>query len=156
MWSAVDLLSGAVFRNILVAIDASPTAQRALNEAIDLAQALNAKLTVICVAPEVPAYAYRAGVDAQKLEKEAESDTEKLLRAAADSVPEDMQVTTVLRHGHAGKRIVEQIEEGDHDLLAMGSRGLGQVTSNLIGSTGAYVHFHSRVAMLVIHPDEDA
>jgi nucleotide-binding universal stress UspA family protein len=156
LWSAVaDLRSTQpVFRNILVAIDSSPTAQRALDEAIDLAQALNARLTVICVAPEVPAYAYRAGVDAQKLEKEAESDTEKLLRAAADSVPEDMQVTTVLKHGHAGERIVEQIEGGDHDLVAMGSRGLGRVTSNLIGSTGAYVHFHSRVAMLVIHPDE--
>jgi nucleotide-binding universal stress UspA family protein len=95
-----------VFRNILVAIDASPTAQRALREAVDLAQALNARLTVICVAPEVPSYAYRAGIDAQKLEQEAESDTEKLLRAAAESVPEDMQVTTVLKHGHAGERIV--------------------------------------------------
>jgi nucleotide-binding universal stress UspA family protein len=145
-----------VFRNILVAIDASPTAQRALREAVDLAQALNARLTVICVAPEVPSYAYRAGIDAQKLEQEAESDTEKLLRAAAESVPEDMQVTTVLKHGHAGERIVEQIKEEDHDLVAMGSRGLGRVTSNLFGSTGAYVHYHSRVAMLVIHPDEDA
>jgi nucleotide-binding universal stress UspA family protein len=38
----------------------------------------------------------------------------------------------------------------------MGSRGLGRVTSNLFGSTGAYVHYHSRVAMLVIHPDADA
>jgi nucleotide-binding universal stress UspA family protein len=143
-----------VFRNILVAIDSSPTAQRALNQSIDLAQALNAQLTVICVAPEVPAYAYRAGVDARKLEQEADSETEKLLRAAAESVPADVQVTTVLKHGHAGERIVEQIEERGHDLLAMGSRGLGRVTANLIGSTGAYVHYHSRVAMLVIHPDD--
>jgi nucleotide-binding universal stress UspA family protein len=143
-----------VFRNILAAIDSSPTAQRALSEAVDLAQALNARLTVICVAPEVPSYAYRAGVDAEKLEHQAEAQTEEILRAAADSIPDDLQVTTVLKHGHAGERIVEQVKAGDHDLLVMGSRGLGRVTSNLIGSTGAYVHFHSRVAMLVIHPDD--
>jgi nucleotide-binding universal stress UspA family protein len=142
-----------VFRNALVAIDSSPTAQRALSEAVDLAQALNARLTIICVAPEVPAYAYRAGIDANKLEDEAEAQTEELLRAAAESVPEDLQVTTVLKHGHAGERIVEQVAEGDHDLLVMGSRGLGRVTANLIGSTGAYVHYHSRVALLVIHPE---
>ena len=142
-----------MFRNILVAIDSSPTAQRAIGEAIDLSQALNARLTFICVAPEVPAYAYRAGVDAKKLEDEAQAQTEELLRAAAESVPEDLQVTTVLKHGHAGERIVEQVAEGDHDLLVMGSRGLGRVTANLIGSTGAYVHYHSRVALLVIHPD---
>jgi nucleotide-binding universal stress UspA family protein len=142
-----------VFRNVLVAIDSSPTAQRALSEAVDLAQALNARLTIICVAPEVPAYAYRAGIDANKLEDEAEAQTEELLRAAAESVPEDLQVTTVLRHGHAGERIVEQVAEGDHDLLVMGSRGLGRVTANLIGSTGVYLHYHSRVALLVIHPE---
>jgi nucleotide-binding universal stress UspA family protein len=143
-----------VFRNILVAIDSSPTAQRALSEAVDLAQALNARLTIICVAPEVPGYAYRAGIDAKRLEDEAEAQTEEILHAAADSIPDDLQVTSLRKHGHAGERIVEQIDAGDHDLLVMGSRGLGRVTSNLIGSTGAYVHFHSRVAMLVIHPDE--
>lgn len=143
-----------MFRNVLVAIDSSETAQRALAEAIELAQALNSLLTIICVAPEVPSYAYRAGIDAKKLEGEAQAQTEEILRAAADSVPDDLQVTTVLKHGHAGERIVEQIDAGRHDLLVMGSRGLGRVTSNLLGSTGAYVHFHSRVAMLVIHPDE--
>ena len=143
-----------MFHDILVAIDSSPTAQRALSEAVDLAQALNTRLTIICVAPEVPGYAYRAGIDAKRLEQEAEAQTDEILRAAADSLPDDVQVTTVLKHGHAGERIVEQIKAGGHDLLVMGSRGLGRVTSNLIGSTGAYVHYHSRVAMLVIHPDE--
>ena len=51
------------------------------------------------------------------------------------------------------QRIVEQIEAGGHDLLAMGSRGRGRLTSNLFGSVGSYVHLHSRVAMLVINPD---
>lgn len=143
-----------VFRNILVAIDSSPTARRALRESADLAEALNARLTIISVAPEVPGYAYRAGVDVHALALEAEAETEKLIRESVESLPADLQVTTVLKHGNPGEEIVKQISDGDHDLVALGSRGLGRVTSNLLGSVGAYVHYHARTTMLVVHPEE--
>ncbi|MFL5871052.1 MAG: universal stress protein [Solirubrobacterales bacterium] len=142
-----------VFRNILVAIDGSETAARALDAAAQLAEALNAKLTLIAVSPEVPGYAYRSAIDVGALEREAEAETDRILRDAVDSLPDDLPVTSVLKHGNSGERIVEQIEAGGHDLLAMGSRGRGRLTSNLFGSVGAYVHFHSRIAMLVIHPE---
>jgi nucleotide-binding universal stress UspA family protein len=143
-----------VFRSILVALDSSPTAQRALEEATELAQALHSRLTIIAVAPDVPSYAYRSGVDVKALEREARAETDKLLRDAVAALPEDLPVTTVLQHGHAGERIVEQIKGGGHDLLVMGSRGRGRVATNLFGSVGAYVHYHARVAMLVMHPEE--
>jgi nucleotide-binding universal stress UspA family protein len=143
-----------VFRDILVAIDGSATAERALAEAAELAEALNARLTLIAVSPEVPGYAYRSGVDVAVLEREAEAETDRILHEAVDSLPDGLPVTTVLKRGNPGERIVEQIQAGDHDLLAMGSRGRGRLTSNLFGSVGAYVHFHSRVAMLVIHPED--
>ena len=47
-----------MFRDILVAIDGSETAQRALEAAGELAEALNSRLTIIAVAPQVPPYAY--------------------------------------------------------------------------------------------------
>jgi nucleotide-binding universal stress UspA family protein len=143
-----------VFRNILVALDQSPTAQRALRDACDLAEALNARLTIISVAPQIPAFAFRAGIDVAALEREAEAETDKLLREAVASLPEDLPVTTVLKRGHAGEEIVRQIEAGDHDLVAMGSRGLGRVSTNLFGSVGGYVHFHAHVTMLVVHPEK--
>lgn len=108
-----------MFRDILVAIDGSETAQRALEAAAELAEALNSRLTVIAVAPQVPPYAYRAGVDVGALEEEASKETEKLLRKAVESLPEELPVTTVMKHGHAGERIVEQLRSGQHDLLAM-------------------------------------
>jgi nucleotide-binding universal stress UspA family protein len=143
----------AIFRRILVAIDGSETADRALEVAAELAEAVNATLTLIAVSPDVPGYAYRAGVDVAALEHEAESETDRILRDAVAKLPDGLPVTTVLKHGNPGARIVEQIEAGDHDLLAMGSRGRGRLTTNLFGSVGAYVHYHARVAMLVIHPD---
>jgi nucleotide-binding universal stress UspA family protein len=143
-----------VFRDILVAIDSSETSRRALAAAGELAEALNSRLTIIAVSPEVPPFAYRAGIDVDALEGEARNETEMLLREAIESLPKDLPVTTVLKHGHAGERIVEQIEAGGHDLLAMGSRGRGRVATNLLGSVGAYVHYHARIAMLVIHPED--
>lgn len=143
-----------MFRNLLVAIDGSPTARRALEEGAELAEALNSRLTLIAVAPGMPASAHRAGVNVRELEREIQADTEKLLREAVGSLPEDLPVTTVLKQGDAGERIVEQIRSGNHDLLVMGSRGRGRVASNLFGSVGAYVHYHARVAMLVMHPED--
>lgn len=143
-----------MFRDILVAIDGSATSARALEEAAQMAEALNARLTLIAVSPEVPGYAYRSGVDVAALEHEAETETERILHEAVDSLPEGLPVTTVLKHGNPGERIVEQIKAGGHDLLAMGSRGRGRLTTSLFGSVGAHVHYHSRVAMLVIHPDD--
>jgi nucleotide-binding universal stress UspA family protein len=143
-----------VFRNILTAIDESPTAQRALQAAGELAIALNARLTVISVSPGVASGTYRTGVDAEQLERDLESEVEKLLREAVESLPAELPVTTVLKHGNAGERIVEQIESGQHDLLVMGSRGRGRVATNLFGSVAAHVFFNSRVPMLVIQPEE--
>ena len=49
-------------------------------------------------------------------------------------------MTKLLKHGHAGEEIVKQVEAGGHDLLALGSRGLGRLASRVLGSTGADVH----------------
>jgi len=143
-----------VFRNILVALDGSETSQRALAEAVELAESVNARLTIISIVPPIPGYAYRAGIDLEALGSEAEAETERLLRDALEQVPDDLPVTTVLKHGHAGEEIVNQIETGDHDLIVMGSRGLGRVTSNLFGSVGGHVHFHTHIPMLIVHPKE--
>jgi nucleotide-binding universal stress UspA family protein len=143
-----------VFRNILVAVDGSATAGIALDAAAELAEALNSRLTIIAVAPEVPSFAYRSGIDVGALEHEARSETEKLLRESVDAMPQDLPVTSVLKYGHPGEQIVEQIDRGNHDLLVMGSRGRGRVATSLFGSVGAYVHYHARVAMLVIHPED--
>ena len=50
-----------MYRNILVALDSSEIAARALADAAELALALNARLTIVSVAPDLPGAAYRAG-----------------------------------------------------------------------------------------------
>jgi nucleotide-binding universal stress UspA family protein len=144
-----------VFRNILVAIDGSSTAQRALQQSIDLADALHARLTILTVAPEVPAFARTAGVDITAIEKASQDEADRLLRDALELVPDSVSVTTILRHGSAAREIVAASREGEYDLLVMGSRGRSRLASNVLGSVAAGVHFHTSLPMLVIHPEPD-
>lgn len=149
-----------MYHDILVAVDTSPTARRALEHATQLAQALNARLTVLSVVVPLPAFVYRAGVDVSSLQAEAEREAQELVRAAAEAVPDDISITTRVRHGHAGEEIVRQAKEGGNDLVVLGSRGRGRLASNLLGTVAGSVHFHLHAPLLVVHPhgedEEDA
>jgi nucleotide-binding universal stress UspA family protein len=52
-----------MFHRLLVALDGSPHAQRALAEAIDLAQTNNGRLTVMTLVPEPSAWTLGGGFD---------------------------------------------------------------------------------------------
>ena len=137
-------------------MDGSATAQRALSEAIDLALAANARLTILVAIPPLPPFvAAAAAIDASRLEREVEAESAAILRAAIARVPDEIPVTHRLAHGAAGEAIVAEVAGGGHDLVVLGSRGRGRMRSIALGSTGAYVHYHARSALLVVHPEPE-
>lgn len=143
-----------MFRDLLVAIDGSPHASRALVEAVELAERHHAKLTVMTCVPDVSSWLMGAsldGVDFQGLTREAEREYKRLLRSAVDGLPRDLSVTTVLVHGRPAKRILEQLHKGSHDLVVMGSRGRGELSSLLLGSVSHRVLNASPSAVLIVH-----
>ena|SRR5436305_1851968 len=142
-----------MFHDILVAIDGSPTAQRALEHAIDLADALHARLTILTVAPEVPGFARGAPVDVAALERAAEQEADERVRAAVDLVPDTVSVTHIVRRGSAAKEILAASQEGNYDLLVMGSRGRSRLATNMLGSVARDVHYGTTLPMLVVHPE---
>ena len=143
-----------VFLNILVAVDGSPSSDRAVEQAVDLARAQNSKLTLIAVAPPVSAYVALARMSPDVLAQELEDWADEVLVAAAAAVPDDVIAHTVRQKGHVGEQIVKELERGTYDLVVLGTRGRGPAREGLFGSVNGYVHFHSRVPVLSV-PDID-
>jgi nucleotide-binding universal stress UspA family protein len=139
-----------MFLNILVAIDGSPPAQQALEHAVDLARAGNAKLTLMTVAPPLSSYVTLAGVSSKTMQDELDKWAREILDGALRGVPEDVMAHTVQRSGHAGPEILRELERGGYDLIVLGTRGRGRAQEGLLGSVNGYVHFHARVPLLSV------
>src|SRR5271169_5015109 len=79
-----------MFQNLLVAIDGSPDADRALTQAIDLAESEHARLTIFSavVTPPTAAYIGAGGAVAAAFAANAETETERILRETVERVPE--------------------------------------------------------------------
>jgi nucleotide-binding universal stress UspA family protein len=147
-----------MFRNILVGFDGSADAQRALHQAIDIARAERARLTIL-TAVQIPtpiAYsAATAGAIAQ-LSGEFEIQAKETLEEAVRAVPNDVSVTTILTHEPVRKALMRRIAEDRHDLLVLGSRGRGALRSALLGSVSHYALHHSPVPVLIAHEGDDS
>jgi nucleotide-binding universal stress UspA family protein len=130
-----------VFLNILVAIDDSAHAARALDEALDLARAQRSRLTIIAVASR-PAWRYMAGPYAGMMPTQEETDAaaEKTIAAARERAGADIPVTTVVGRGSTAEAILARAREGDHDL----------------GSVSHHVLHHGRVPVLIVHAHRKA
>ncbi|MGH2871319.1 MAG: universal stress protein [Solirubrobacteraceae bacterium] len=148
-----------MFLSILVPIDGSPAAERALDEAIDLARKTNARLTVMTVVPDLPAPVYSSagggGFDLTPVLERNEREYGDLLRRAVDRVPEEIHPGQALAHGRAAASIVEQVGTGGHDLVVMGSRGRGDVKSLLLGSVSHSVLTTCPAAVLIVHAEAE-
>jgi nucleotide-binding universal stress UspA family protein len=145
-----------MFRNILVAIDGSPDAEQALRDAIDLAQSEHARLTIFSAVPTPPSFAYTTpgGLALDDFAEKAQQETEAIIEQALALVPEGVSATTAMKVEPARPALVAQIEKGQHDLVVMGSRGLGAVRSALLGSVSHYVLHHGRVPVLITRAEE--
>jgi nucleotide-binding universal stress UspA family protein len=76
---------------------------------------------------------------------------EHVVAEAAKQVPENLSKRTVVRFGRPADEILAEVEEGEHDLVVMGSRGRGAAGSLLLGSVSTAVCHRSPVPVLIVH-----
>lgn len=147
-----------MFRNILVSVDGSSHADRALDEAIDLARCSNARLTILTAVPRPPVWASAplAMAATEPLAVGLEREATDVLRRAVDRVPKSVPVTSILSQEPIRTALMHRITSGNHDLLVIGSRGRGAITSSLLGSVSHHALHHSPIPVLVIHAEEEA
>jgi len=142
-----------MFLDILVAVDGSEHGAAALRTASQLAREEHARLTVITAVPPAPAFAQITAAGAASLTDVAElmGEAGKRIRAQVDELPQDLSVTSIVGAGQPDEVILARLRDGRHDLLVMGTRGLGRVGSALLGSVSQAVLHQARVPVLVVH-----
>jgi nucleotide-binding universal stress UspA family protein len=140
------------YPRILVAIDETPAAAFALRHVVPYAVDQRSQLTLLTVVPDPSAAVIAAGVSPQRLAEEMETEAETRLRRLAATLPRDLSVTSILRHGDPAEEILKLIDEQPVDLICMGARGRGRISGALLGSVSTAVLHHSPVPVVVLHP----
>ena len=140
------------YPRILVAVDDTPASAFALRHVVPYALDQGSRLTLLTVVPDPPGVVAAAGISPQRVAEEMETEADKHLRHVAETLPQDLPVTTVLRHGDPAEEILRLVREEPVDLICMGARGRGRVTGALLGSVSTAVLHHSPVPVVVLHP----
>ncbi len=121
-----------MYEKILVGTDGSKTAARAVDRAVEVAQASGAALTIFSAAP--------AAKGAQVVAAEAQ-------RHSASGVAIDTKVVD----GEPVGSLIDTAREGGYDLLVMGNRGMTGVTRFLrLGSVPNKVSHHLPCSLLIV------
>jgi nucleotide-binding universal stress UspA family protein len=141
------------YPRILVALDETPAAAFALRRVVSYAVDQHSQLTLLTV---VPRMVVAAGVSPQRMADEMESQAERHLRRVTATLPRELSVTTILRHGDPAEEILALVRAQPVDLICMGARGLGRVGGALLGSVSSAVLHHSPVPVVVLHPPRTA
>ena len=88
--------------------------------------------------------------------RDSQAEAQRALDAAVALVPGSIPVTKLLSRDPIRDALAKQLHAGRYDLLVMGSRGRGAVSSSLLGSVSHYALNHSRIPILIVHADSDA
>jgi len=143
--------AGAAVRNILVAVDGSQSSQRAVEFAASLAAATDASLALLHVlSPEEHSLAGASALSQEDLSKRTQQAAAPILDAARNIAGEHLVVTTDVRRGHPADEIVAYAAQITADLIVMGSRGLSDLQSLLLGSVSSSVVQHAPCSVTIV------
>jgi nucleotide-binding universal stress UspA family protein len=137
-----------MYDKVLVAVDHSEVSERVLAAARDLALLSKGEVWVV--------HLREREVIAQlgRVPSESESEAE----AAVTSALESLNAAGIRAHGevrdtlfgHAAREIIEEARERGADVIVMGSRGRGDLTGLVLGSTAhKVIHLADRPVLVV-------
>ncbi len=138
-----------VFGRILVPVDGSELSFKALDVGAKLASVMGSGLHVINVF-SMPSFSATA-TEIHALEESKMQERKWIMERALEAGKKaGVNVKTALLAGNSAEKILGYIEREKIDLVIMGSSGLGQLKSLVMGSTTYKVSHHARCAVLII------
>ena len=137
-----------MFENILVPVDGSEGSDRAVAEAISVAQTCGAKLNFLYVA-NINQLAINACLSDAILEAVSKAGN-VILDRAMEMVPAGSEKEAFSETGSPAVVILDFAMNNPTDLIVMGSRGLGVVKGVLLGSVSQYIVEQAKCPVLVV------
>ena len=140
-------------KKMLIAVDGSATATKALEYALSLAEKCSAEVQIVNVIQTIgsvtpsPQSVYASLV--YDLEKSAETVLAEAVKVAEEKKP-DLKVSTRLLKGRPADEIVRLAKEEGFDIIVLGSRGLGNTEELLLGSVSDRVADKATCPVLIV------
>jgi nucleotide-binding universal stress UspA family protein len=146
-----------LYHHLLVPSDGTQLSLRALDQALALAKALGAQLTLLHVQPPLPVPLVGMGdmldpATVDSLSKTAERESERILQdAEAAARAAGLAIRTeVVKQDLPYRAIVEAAKRHGCDLIVMASHGRKGLSGLLIGSETQRVLLHAPISVLVV------
>jgi nucleotide-binding universal stress UspA family protein len=144
-----------MFGSIVVGTDGSETASEAVRQAIELAEAVGAKVYLVSAFQPVEnqrlrAERQQAPDDAQWMVNEREDVDATLKQAAEQAEESSVQTETFARQGDPADAILDVAEEQHADLIIVGNKGMSGAKRFLLGSVPNKVSHHAPCSVMII------
>jgi nucleotide-binding universal stress UspA family protein len=139
-------------KKILIATDGSPSALQAIELGLELAAEQEAQPVFVHVAPGtevLPVTGFAMGPVTVPHEV-ADYDMEPLEQAVELAEEHGLTAGSRLLVGNPAKQIVDYADSIDADLIVVGSRGLGAISSTLLGSVSRGILHAAKRPVLIV------
>ena len=143
----------ATQRTIVVGVDGSEDAERALGWAIEEARLRSAPLRLVS-AWHVPAVVFGGPGFSPTLDRPIEETFEEVAKEAAEAAAKKaraagLEAEAATRQGQAADVLLNEAENAG--MLVVGSRGHGGFAGLLLGSVSAQCAHHAPCALVIVH-----
>ncbi len=139
-------------KKFLVPTDFSEKANNAISYAVELAQHMNAAVSLFnCVhVPVLTGDGAMVSTPFDEMEKESTASLTKMKKKLLNKFP-NVFINTVVKVGFSADEIVDYTRENNFDLIVMGITGSGKI-DQFFGSTAIAVSKKSQVPVLIVPP----
>ncbi len=139
-----------MFRKILVAIDGSEGANKALHAALDMAKYNEADLHSISVEEHLPHYAATVGEVIEAKKEAADYFRRVVGEAESAAAAYGVRLTAHVMPGHEVEAIVQFVKERGFDLLVIGFMGHSRIYERIWGGTSQNLTRLAPCSVLVV------
>lgn len=140
-----------MFKKILVPVDGSETAWRALNNALEIGKKFESEILVVNVIQPYNNAALLQHATINQGNSELEKVGDKVLELAKEMVGSyPHKVEYDMEVGHPSERIIALSKKVEADAIVLGSRGLSGIAEFFLGSVSSKVSQYATVPVLIV------